>query len=236
MINISPSINNNINFNIIKTYNNCILINLNKINNHHNAIGGFYCVSMNNKFINSYLSINKPIICISDILLARYNENEFNIKNCYTIIDNNNKLFNNRKIGLAYNDYNIYCIISNTENIYNLCSNNILNNKFLKTLNKINKLKFKLNNNIPIYLYYTKNVLSWNKNIIDIFCKLYNAHIINYDKYNNYDTIDIFITTAIDKIIINNNVLNIIINGESNDIYYKSYDIIIGCGIKKKII
>jgi GR25 family glycosyltransferase involved in LPS biosynthesis len=118
-LNLGPTINSQINYKSINKYKNvelCKLIPNEEFNGPLNWVGGAFALLVNNKFIDLYLNLNKPIIEISDVLcnniiLEKYPNN----LKAYILLTDNKE--NNRPIGLAY--VKNYIKVSNTINLDN---------------------------------------------------------------------------------------------------------------------
>ena len=113
---------------------------------------------------------------------------------------------------------------------------NIIDNSFFKTLNKLQILKFKKNNNIKISINGTEYVKSWYSysHIFNLIKNLYNAEITDSSNCDIFCMCDNDNSSNINML--NKNSLIFYLIGEPNDVNYDLYDIIIGSTIKKKNI
>jgi GR25 family glycosyltransferase involved in LPS biosynthesis len=150
-----------------------------------------------------------PINHISDII--------FNIKNNFTDnlitqIDNNLKSYLIFENLFKTSDINEIDTEINTK-INIQIENNFLKNKSINYLSKIKRLNFKINNNYYITIYIGNSIKEYYKKFIDILLDKFKYYKL-VDYINNTD---IIICTEFDNLILNDQSINIFINGENEN-------------------
>jgi GR25 family glycosyltransferase involved in LPS biosynthesis len=192
------------------------------------VIGGLFAVILSKKAIKIFYENFKVINNVSDIQLC---DISFNIKNKFS--DNYIK-----KIDYQLNTYflnNLFRVSKNNPSLtedkdYNVLST-LKKNKYCNYLSKINKIKFLVKNNHKIIFFIYEKAMKYYSKIFNIIISLFK----NYEIKTIIDeTIDVFIYCFEDEVNINNNSLNIFINGEKENKYEDS-DIGIVCTKKNYI-
>jgi GR25 family glycosyltransferase involved in LPS biosynthesis len=182
---------------------------------------------------NNNFNISRPLQ-VADLFIYKHLNTYIYKYNFFDTISNKSEIHQNHN---EFNDMHVSSSKLQLEFLLNDIKSGVLknydnniNNKLIKSLQTLKKLQFKLNNNMPMTIKASDNAKSWYNNIVDIFIKLYNAHIINTEKLSD---VDIYIMTDNDNIINNNDSLKVVISGEPHDLNYDLFDIIIGSQIKK---
>ena len=194
------------NYNIYKPKNNiCEKVSL----------AGFFAVLLSNKALKIINERFTPIDNISDVLLC---DIMFDIKNDYED-DIIYKTHYNLNTLLIHDLFKVNIDkVSLTENLA-LFKNELLSNKKIKYLSKIKKIEFKIKNNYNIRILVSSNVNTYYKEILNIILNKFVKYDILYINDNdiNYKNIDITIYSVLDGFILNDDILNICLNGEKDN-------------------
>ena len=198
-------------FDVIYNINNYIIYKPKKDLCEKIYISGFYAVLLSNKALKIYIDKYTPIDNISDVLLC---DLAFDIKNDFS---NNSFTKTNYNLNTILIDDFVKVDTSKPslteENNFDMISEFKHNSSFIY-LSKIKKFNFKITKNFIIKIYLSEYIKLYYSKIVDIIKNIIkNIEVIDYFDENT----DIVLYTCHDTIELNDQNINICVNGENRD-------------------